>query len=120
MFIERSSKDVKYPRIHQVISMFWIIVHTHVLTLFSGYAQYGCAVNLEHWSVKRTHWERAEVEVNFVLISASIGFEGNELADWRFKSATTKEQISMAVTYKAKIKSQVKSEVKKKWQKQRE
>lgn len=54
------------------------------------------------------------------MVSAPIGFEGNELADRHFKSATTKEQMSMAVTYKAKIKSKVKSKVKEKWQEQRD
>lgn len=52
------------------------------------------------------------------MVLAHIGLEGNALANWHFKSATTKEQMSMAVTYKATIKSKVKSDRKKKWQKQ--
>lgn len=38
------------------------------------------------------------------MASAPILLEVDELADRHFKSAATKEQMSMAVTYKAKIK----------------
>lgn len=65
---------------------------------------------------------RAGVEAKFIWVPAHIGFEGNEPADRYAKSASRKEQITMAIIIiiysKVEIKSIIKSEMKRKWQKQ--